>query len=452
MITILDRFRQLHRRSEELHARARELFPDGVTHDVRRSVPFPLYIERAEGSRKWDVDGHEIVDYVMGHGALLLGHAHPEVAAAVAEQVRKGTHYGACHELEMSWAEWVKRLIPSAEIVRFTSSGTEATMMAIRLARAFTGRDKLVRFAGHFHGWHDSVVGLARPEEETPRAPGIPDATLSNVIVLPQNDSEILSRILRSEDVAAVILEPTGASGGTVPLETSFLGYVRELTEQAGTVLIFDEVVTGFRISPGGAQAAFGVIPDLTALAKILGGGLPGGAVAGRRDIVGLIEFRDDVGWNIGQRIAHPGTFNANPLSAAAGSTALAVVATGEPHRQADRLCKRLSQGLNECLRSARVPGCAYGLASCFHILLGAECPAPEEGFLWRWDGKPGASMPHMPGPVAIALKRGMLNEGVDLMGTGGLVSAFHTDADVDLTIEAFAKTLAAMRAEGLLE
>lgn len=451
MITIVDRFRQLHPRSEELHAQARALFPDGVTHDVRRSVPFPLYVERAEGSRKWDVDGHEIVDYTMGHGALLLGHAHPEVTAAVVGQVRRGTHYGACHELEMRWAEWVRRLIPSAEMVRFTGSGTEATMMAIRLARAFTDRDKLVRFAGHFHGWQDNVMGLARAEDETPHSPGIPDATLSNVIVLPQNDAEVLAHTLKGEDVAAVILEPTGASWGTVPLDPAFLGQVRELTEQAGTILIFDEVVTGFRVSPGGVQAAQGVVPDLTALAKILAGGLPGGAVAGRRDIVGLIEFRDDVAWNITQRISHHGTFNANPLSAAAGGAALAIVSTGEPHRQADRLCKRLSQGLNEALRLAGVPGCAHGLASYFHILLGAECPPPEEGFRWRWDGKPGASMPHMPASVAIALRRGMLNEGVDLMGSGGLVSAVHTDADVDFTIEAFSKTIAAMREEGLL-
>ncbi|MGB6836441.1 MAG: aspartate aminotransferase family protein [Dehalococcoidia bacterium] len=451
MSTILDRFHQLHPRSKELHTQAQQSFPDGVTHDVRHFTPFPLYVERAQGSHKWDVDGHEIIDCVMGHGALLLGHAHPAVVRAVAEQVQRGTHYGASHDLEVRWGEWVRRLIPSAEVVRFTNSGTEATMMAIRLARAFTGRDKLVRFAGHFHGWNDNVVGLPGLEEETPQAPGIPQATLSNVIVLPQNDPEPLRHALDSKEVAAVILEPTGASWGAVPLELFFLEAARQLTEQAGSVLIFDEVVTGFRVSPGGAQAAYGVTPDLTALAKILGGGLPGGAVAGRREIMSLIEFREDMGWNIRSRIAHPGTYNANPLSASAGSVTLAIVADGQPHQQADRLCKRLCQRLNELLRSMEVAGCAYGFASYFHTLLAEGCPEPREGFEWRWDGKPGARMPSMRGELVWALQRGMLNENVHLMRTGGLLSSAHTDADVDATIEAFRRTLAAMREEGLL-
>ena len=452
MSTILERYRELHPKSAALHAEAQKIFPDGVTHDVRRFTPFPLYVTHAGGCRKWDVDGHEIIDYVMGHGALLLGHAHPRVTEAVAAQLQKGTHYGASHELEIRWGQWVQRLIPSAEMVRFTSSGTEATQMAIRLARAFTGRDKLVRFAGHFHGWNDNVIGLAPAEEVTPSAPGVPGSSTANQIVVRQNDVAELTRVLTEyQDVAAVIIEPTGAHWGAIPLEPSFLTDLRQLTQRAGAVLIFDEVVTGFRMSPGGAQALYGVTPDITCLAKILAGGLPGGAVAGRRDLLAQIEFRNDLRWDIAKRIAHPGTYNANPLSAAAGSTALSLIADGKVHEHTARLTQRLCQELNRLLRKNDIKGCAYGLASTFHTVIGQECPEPQDGFYWRWDGKPGAAVPGTSPEAALALRRGLLNRGVDLMGTGGLVSSAHEEADIDRTVAAFEETLHDMRLEGLV-
>ena len=197
MTTIIERFEQLHPTSQRLHQRAVHLFPDGVTHDIRYFTPFPLYVERAQGARKWDVDGNEIIDFVMGHGALLLGHNHPQVLEAATEQLQRGTHYGASHQGELEWAERVQRLIPSAEVVRFTSAGTEATMMAIRLARAFTGRKTRVRFAAHFHGWNDNVVGVPDREGVHPHAFGVPDETLANVVVIPQNDAELLRHTLR---------------------------------------------------------------------------------------------------------------------------------------------------------------------------------------------------------------------------------------------------------------
>jgi len=449
MATIVERFEELHPGSRRLHERARRLFPDGVTHDVRYFTPFPLYVERAQGSRKWDVDGNEIVDYVMGHGALLLGHNRAEVREAVARQLERGTHYGASHELEVAWAERVTELIPSAETVRFTSSGTEATMMAVRLARAYTGRKTLVRFRHHFHGWNDNMVGTPDREGVHPHALGVPDETLSNVAVIPQNDAEAFRQTLRDDDVAAVIVEPTGAGWGTVPLDPSMLPLLREETAAAGAVLIFDEVVTGFRVSPGGVQAASGVTPDLTTLAKILAGGLPGGAVAGRSEIFSAIEFGS--GRDYVDRIPHPGTFNANPLSAAAGGAALEIVATGEPQRRAGELTRSLVRAMNEAIASAGVPGCVYGEASMFHIILGAECPAPRDGLAWDWRGAPGDRMPAMGGEQAWALRRGMLNEGVELMHTGGLVSAAHTEEDAQRTVSAFAKTIAAMHSEGLL-
>jgi glutamate-1-semialdehyde 2,1-aminomutase len=447
--SILDVYRRTHAGSERLYEESLRTFPSGVTHDIRFVSPFPIFIERAQGSRKWDVDGNEYVDYVMGHGALFLGHAHPEITRAVVEQAERGTHYGANHRLELEWGERVKDLVPSAQEVRFTSSGTEATLMAVRLARAYTGRDKLLKFDQHFHGWQDYVVGTRALEGEHPHSPGIPDGTLANTISIPQNDLPLVEERLRDGDVAAVILEPTGASWGTVPLRGDFSVGLRELTSRHNTVLIFDEVVTGFRVSPRGVQARYGVTPDLTTMAKILAGGLPGGAVAGTADILSMLEFRDDSGWNSGHRVAHLGTFNANPLSAAAGSMMLGAVAAGEHHRHADRLNERLVSELSRAIEQAGATGRAYGLASYFHILLGKETPTLSDDIEWpAGAGEP----PRMAGAVTAALKRGMLNHGIDLMGgNGGFTSGAHTDDDIDITIEAFEATLREMRREGIV-
>ena len=448
-MTIIARFEALHPKSRVLHERAERLFPDGVTHDIRYFTPFPLYVERAQGGRKWDVDGNEIIDYIMGHGALLLGHNDPQVKEAVAQQLELGTHYSACHELELQWAERVRQLIPSAETVRFTSSGTEATMMAIRLARAYTGRSTIVRFRGHFHGWNDNVVGAPDREGVHPRALGIPEETFSNVIVIPQNEPQILRETLRDEEVAAVILEPTGPNAGMVPFDQAMLPQLRDETRDAGALLIFDEVVTGFRISPGGVQAATGVTPDLTTLAKILAGGLPGAAVTGRADILRIIEFAGSGGGT--GRIAHPGTFNANPLSAAAGNAALEIVATGEPHRRADALNRDLVGRLNVSLQEAGVAGCAYGEASIFHLIVGVECPPPIAGFGWDWQGSPSSAMPRMAGDALWALRRAMLNHGIDLMGSGGRMSSAHDEEDVGRTVEAFSQALREMKEERII-
>jgi glutamate-1-semialdehyde 2,1-aminomutase len=453
MTSILGSYSGLHPRSVQLYQKALQAFPSGVTHDVRFVPPFPLYIERAQGCRKWDVDGNEIIDYVMGHGALILGHSHPLLVEAVNAQIAKGTHYGACHELELAWADWVQRLIPSAERVRFTNSGTEATLMATRLARAYTGRDKILKFSYHFHGWHDTVVGARYGQPEPQQISGVPAATLANQVTIPQNDIALMERTLAEDaDIAAVIIEPSGASWGTLPLVGGFLAELREVTQRYGVLLIFDEVVTGFRLSPGGGQKLYGVMPDLTCLAKILGGGLPGGAVAGRRDILSLIEFTQDMEWNLSRRILHPGTFNANPLSAAAGSAMLSFIADGRPQAHADAMAQRLVPAMNEALAKRKIRGCVYGLSSMFHIALGEHCPRPKDGIEWPWDAANGAPPPHISLNVALALKWGCLNNGVDLMGLdGGLISAVHQPADIDATIEAFDRTLAQMQEEDIL-
>ena len=260
------RFYDLHPKSAELHDNARGLFPNGVTHDARRQDPFQLYYTHAEGAAKYDVDGNRILDYFPGHGALILGHSRPEVVQAVQDQMAMGTHFSGSTEHEIEWGNWVRELIPTAEKVRFHSSGTEADMMAIRMARAYTGKSKVIKFEDHFHGWSDYLVAGSEG------IGGIPQETLSTMIVLPPNDIEVFEKTLQeNDDIAAVILEPTGAHMGLEPILPEFLTQLREVTERYGVVLIFDEVVTGFRVSRGGAQEYFGIRPDLTTLAKILG-------------------------------------------------------------------------------------------------------------------------------------------------------------------------------------
>src|SRR5215217_7228644 len=355
--------------SAERAQRAADLFPSGITHDSRYIEPYGIYVTRATGPRKWDVDGRCYVDYFGGHGALLLGHCHPEVMAAVHAQLER-----ASHELEIEWAERVKALIPTAERVRFTSSGTEATLMAVRLARAFTGKPKLIRFNYHFHGWHDHMTsGHTNHFDGTPTT-GVLDAVAGNVLLCDQNDEATLRRLLEQHkgEVAAAIIEPTGANGGKLPIDPNFLHALRRLTAEHSVLLIFDEVVTGFRVSPGGAQAAYGIRPDLTTLAKILAGGLPGGAVAGRKDILDLLDFQVTKGAGK-EKIAHPGTFNANPLSASAGIAALRVVAETDACERANRYTEALRRRLNEVFEEERVNWGAYGTFSMLELFTNPE-------------------------------------------------------------------------------
>src|SRR5690242_9894503 len=262
------------RGSHRLFERAAKVLPSGITHDARYLDPYSIHVARAKGPRKWDVDGNEYVDYFGGHGALLLGHAHPAVVEAVQAQVTQGTHWGSSHEAEVRWAVLVQRLIPCAERVRFTASGTEASHLALRLARAFTGKPKVVRFVGHFHGWHDQVAAGAMSHFDGSVPAGIPPTLVEQTILLPADDLAAVTETLEGrDDIAAVILEGSGASWGRVPLPHGFLEGLRAVTKERGVVFILDEVITGFRWSRGGAQARFGIIPDLCVLAKIVAGG-----------------------------------------------------------------------------------------------------------------------------------------------------------------------------------
>ena len=444
MPTILEDYIARHPGSAQRYRESLGIFPGGVTHDTRYAQPFPLFMTHGEGPRKWDVDGNEYVDYVSGHGALLLGHSHPAIAEAVSRQIQRGTHLGASTDEELRWAKAVMALMPSVEKIRFHSSGTEATLMAMRLARAYTGKHKVIKLQDHFHGWHDyAMAGSDRS------APGIPPASWGTMVVLPPGDlAAVEDALARDADIAALILEPTGAHYGQLPFDApAYLRGLRELTQQHGVVFIMDEVVTGFRAAPGGAQALYGITPDLTAMAKIVAGGLPGGAVGGKADIVDMIAHRGNPEWDNGQRVYHPGTFNANPLSAAAGATALELIASQPINRQADARAAQLQAGLNETLGRLEIPGHAYGIASMIHLTLADFTDGREIGpAAHRQLSEAAAS------PAATAMKRGLQNRGVDIMGRDAfLVSSTHTESDIDQTIGAFEETMAAVRAEGLI-
>ena len=305
--------------SAELSQQAHASLPSGITHDSRYLMPYGLYVERAAGAHKWDVDGNRMVDYFGGHGALLLGHNHPQVVTRIHDALERGKHFGAGHPTEVAWAEKICTMVPCAQKVRFTSSGTEATHMALRLARAHTGRDAVIRFRTHFHGWHDHMTsGYSSHFDGTP-TPGVLSSVANDIVLLDPNDEAAVSAAFDSgRPIAAVIIEPTGSGTGMVPTGGEFLRFLRDITNRNGAVLIFDEVVTGFRVAPGGAQAHYDVTPDLATFAKIIAGGLPGGCVAGREDIIEWLDF--DVAKKKGfEKIGHQGTYNANPVSAAAG-------------------------------------------------------------------------------------------------------------------------------------
>jgi glutamate-1-semialdehyde 2,1-aminomutase len=434
-MTIRETYLAKHPTSARLAERARQAIPGGVTHDIRHLQPFAPYIDRAAASRKWDVDGNEYIDFWMGHGALFLGHCHPAVVKAVQAQMERGTHLGASHELEIRWAELVNRLVPCAELTRFTMSGTEATHLAMRVARAHTGRSRVVKLAGHFHGWHDGAVAAVNPPYDVPLSAGVPVATLDQVVICPANDIKAVELALARGDVAAVILEPAGGQAGTTPTIPGYLLELRAVTAKHGVVLIFDEVITGFRYAPGGAQEYFGVTPDLTTLAKIVAGGLPGGALAGARDIMSIIAHRGDPDWDRSQRVAHAGTFNANPLSAAAAIATLELCADASLQARAGKAGEELRRALGEAMRRIGVPGTCYGESSIYHV---------------SFEGKPGLAGFDRPrqGALYHVLRCALLNEGVDCSANHGWVSAVHTDEDIARTIAAYERAFRAMAAE----
>lgn len=324
-------------------------------------------------------------------------------------------------------------------------------MMALRLSHMFTGRRKVLKLQGHFHGWHDFLIQAADPPYDS-SVPGLDPDVLAHLVVVPPNDLDCVERTLtQDKDIACVILEPTGGHYGQVPIRGEYLRGLRELTQRYRVLLIFDEVITGFRVHPGGAQGHYGIRPDLTTMAKIVAGGLPGGCLGGRADLLELLEFTD----RPNRKMPHPGTFNANPLSAAAGITTLRIVASGEPNRRANAVGRALRQGLNAMFAAEEVPWIAYGDFSGIKILTSytgdrpAEedsidsTPIPYGGEFAKLDGK---SDPRL----KTAFRQALLLNGVDWAGTACMANASHTDEDVERTVEAVRDAIGCLRAEGL--
>lgn len=443
-------FRAKTRTSAELYARAERVIPAGLTHDSRTLAPYPIYATRAKGPRKWDADGNELVDYFGGHGALILGHAHPAMVEAVTRQIQLGTHWGSAHELEVQWAELINRMVPCAERVRFTGTGTEATHLAIRLMRAYTGKPKIVRFVGHFHGWHDQVAAGANSHYDGSTPAGILPGITGETILCSTDSLEAVTRVLESrDDIAGVLLEAAGASTGQVPLPAGFHAGLRALTKKHGVVLMFDEVVTGFRWSRGGAQARYGVTPDICAMAKIVAGGLPGGAIGGRADIIDQLDANAAKAAGR-EKIGHQGTYNSNPLCAAAAIATLSLIEREDICGTAERTAAAIRDGLRQILIEENVPWGVYGEASSFIIFQNPAGlpldPATFDAAKLGFEGLKGvkdASLMHR-------LRISMIANGVDIQGApGGLVSATHGPEEVARTLEAFRTSVRWMKAEG---
>ncbi|MBO3802409.1 MAG: glutamate-1-semialdehyde 2,1-aminomutase [Candidatus Brockarchaeota archaeon] len=362
MSSVEEEYKSRTKRSAELFERARNAMPGGVNHNIRAFKPYPFCVVSADGNVLIDADGNRYVDYWNGHGALILGHNYPPVVKAVKEQVERSSHYGTFNECEILLAEQIGRMLPSAEMVRFTNSGTEAAMYALRLARAYTGRAKVGKFEGGWHGgFNDVHVGTKPPFERLPSA-GLPKSELRNTVLLPYNDLNGVKRRVRGERLACILVEPM-LGQGCVPAERGFLEGLKELCERSGSLLIFDEVITGFRLSKGGAQEYLKVKPDLTVLGKIIGGGHPIGAIAGPREVM---QRMDPWKYQPHQLAYQGGTFCGNPVTMRAGLETLKVLEDKAVYDHINGLGARARRGISEAFEGKGVT--VTGLGSTFYV------------------------------------------------------------------------------------
>ena len=416
--------------------RARELMPGGVNSPARAFGAVggtPLFIDKAEGPYLFDIDGRRFIDYIGSWGPMILGHAHPQVIEAVTSAAIRGTSYGAPTEAESRLAEQIIEAVPSVEKVRLVNSGTEATMSAIRVARGATGRDKIIKFAGNYHGHVDSLLvaaGSAAATLGVPDSPGVTKGAGADTIVLQYNDVAGIEAAFTEHpsQIAAVILEPVVGNMGCVPPTESFLTAVRELTSRDGTILIFDEVMTGFRLAFGGAQERFGVTPDMTTLGKIVGGGMPLGAYGGRADIMNQVLPAG--------KVFQAGTLSGNPVAVAAGSATLRLLKEDPPYDRLERLGQRLAEGLGQAATEAGVPHQVQRVGSMMTLFFNAS---PVSG----WTDADQSDREHFG-----RYFWGMIDEGIYMPCSqfeALFFGAAHTEAMIDETVDSAKKVLASL-------
>lgn len=425
-----------HSKSEALYKSAVQYIPGGVNSPVRAFKPVggnPVFIERAQGSRIYDVDGNEYIDYVGSWGPMIVGHCHPEVNNAIKKVIDKGTSFGAPTELEIELARMVIDAVPSIEMVRMVNSGTEATMSAIRLARGYTGRDKIIKFEGGYHGHADGLLVKAGSGAATlgvPDSPGVPADYAKNTITVPFNDLEEVKTVTEAEaeNIACIIVEPLPGNMGVIPPEEGFLEGLRSLCTEKGIVLIFDEVMSGFRVAYGGAQEVFGVAPDLTCLGKVIGGGLPVGAYGGKREIMQEIAPSGPV--------YQAGTLSGNPLAMTAGIETLKILSRPGAYEQLEKRSAQLADGLKEIAHRSGIPTYSTRVGAMF-------CTFFTDKKVIDYQSARSSDTERF-GRFFLS----MLENGVNLAPSqfeAAFMSLAHTEEDVEKTLEAAEKSFSAL-------
>ncbi|WP_315788602.1 glutamate-1-semialdehyde 2,1-aminomutase [Fischerella sp. JS2] len=415
-------------KSQEIFAAAQNLMPGGVNSPVRafKSVGGqPIVFDHVKGAYIWDVDGNQYIDYVGTWGPAICGHAHPEVIAALHEALEKGTSFGAPCVLENVLAEMVIDAVPSIEMVRFVNSGTEACMAVLRLMRAFTGREKVIKFEGCYHGHADMFLVKAGSGVATlglPDSPGVPKSVTSNTLTAPFNDLEAVKALFEEnrDQIAGIILEPVVGNAGFIPPDAGFLEGLRELTQEHGALLVFDEVMTGFRIAYGGAQEKFGITPDLTTLGKVIGGGLPVGAYGGRRDIMSMVAPAGPM--------YQAGTLSGNPLAMTAGIKTLELLQKSGTYEYLDKITKKLANGLLQIAQETGHAACGGAISAMFGLFFTA-------GPVHNYEDAKKSDLAKF-----ARFHRGMLEHGIYLAPSqfeAGFTSFAHTEEDIDRTLEA---------------
>ncbi|MBC8275765.1 MAG: glutamate-1-semialdehyde 2,1-aminomutase [Chloroflexi bacterium] len=418
-------------RSQKIFQEAQNYLPGGVDSPVRAFKAVggtPPFIARGKGSRIYDEDGNEFIDYVCSWGPLILGHSHPQVIDALKRAAERGTSFGAPTELEVILAKMISTAIPSIEMIRFVNSGTEATMTALRLARAFTGRDKIVKFAGGYHGHADGLLvkgGSGLATLSLPNSPGVPTSYAQNTLVAPYNNDDAVAELFQHypEEIAAVIVEPVAANIGVVPPQPGFLDNLRSLTSRSGALLIFDEVITGFRVAYEGAQAIYGITPDLTCLGKVIGGGLPVGAYGGKREIMKMMAPTGPV--------YQAGTLSGNPLAMTAGIETLKVLSQPGVYEQLESTTSRLEEGITRVAGSLNFKLNISRLASLLTVFFTGN-PVLDYESVSQADTK-----------LFGRFFQQLLSEGVywpPSQFEAAFISTAHSEEDIDFTIGAIEK------------